>query len=148
MPLNQQPPNEDERLNQIVPPLTPAPEGDETARQEHDEFDQIGLQSRIEEVVTKHLANLSETESIESRREFKKKLYKITKWWLAGVIGVLVASGFKQWTHFSLSDNVLIALITTTTISVIALFKTVMEYIFPTGSLHINTPQDADETKK
>lgn len=47
------------------------------------------------------------------------------------VVGIILWQSGKQLNGFQLSDNVLIALLTTTTANVIGLFTFVVKYLFP-----------------
>ena len=65
---------------------------------------------------------------------FKYALYTFTlvAVWLACVGGCVLLSGFSLW-GFKLSDSVLIAFITSTTINVVGLFVLVAKWMFPSG---------------
>ena len=86
-----------------------------------------------ETVKASKLANDQFAQNIKERKALARTLLILTCTWLGIVIAIILMSGWKKHTDFFLSDNVLIALITTTTINVIALFKVVTEYIFPDG---------------
>jgi uncharacterized ion transporter superfamily protein YfcC len=65
----------------------------------------------------------------ELRKEYVPNLFVLTVVWLAAVIVIVwrVAEG----PHFYLSDNVLIALITSTTVNVIGIFVIAARWLFP-----------------
>ena len=62
------------------------------------------------------------------RNEYIPKLYKLIVVWLLFVAFCILATGFG---FMKLSDSVLIAFITTTTATVIALFVIVANWLFP-----------------
>lgn len=79
-------------------------------------------------------------QDIEARSEYANKLYRLIRWWLIG-IGVLillqgltvdVPSRFKDYLpiSFSLSDKVLIAILTGTTVNILGLFLVVARYFY------------------
>lgn len=72
-------------------------------------------------------------QDIRQRRTFAPKLYLLTCCWLAAVLGVLFTQGFSDGRlhFFHLNDNVLIALLGTTTVNVVGLFYVVAKYLFP-----------------
>ena len=68
-------------------------------------------------------------QDIEARKSYANKVFKLVCWWLFAMILLVTLSGTRTgW--FQLSDPTLIALITTTTLSVLGLFAIVANYIF------------------
>lgn len=67
------------------------------------------------------------------RLEYTGKIYWLVALWLAGVVTCIALSGFGA-KGFKLSDNVLIAFITSTTINVVGLFVLVAKWMYPTSS--------------
>lgn len=65
----------------------------------------------------------------ELRKQYVPNLFMLTVFWLAAVIVIVwrVAEG----RNFHLSDNVLVALITSTTINVIGIFIIAARWLFP-----------------
>lgn len=63
----------------------------------------------------------------QGRRAFSRNIFTVTIVWLAFVMLVVVQCARKLW---ELSDAVLIALITTTTATVIGIFLIVANYLF------------------
>lgn len=61
---------------------------------------------------------------------YSKKLFWLVCTWLACVAVAVGLSGFGAW-GFKLSDAVLIAFITTTTVNVVGLFIVVAKWLFP-----------------
>lgn len=63
----------------------------------------------------------------EGRREFSRSIFIVTVIWMFLVLMVVVQCARAKW---ALSDSVLIALITTTTATVIGIFIIVANYLF------------------
>jgi hypothetical protein len=74
-------------------------------------------------------------QNIEERRRYAGRLFGVMVGWLVVVGYVVLAQGFGVGLHaygrFHLADSVVIALITTTTATVIGVFLTVANYLFP-----------------
>jgi len=64
------------------------------------------------------------------RRTFARYIFWMVALWLLGIFAVVVCRGIKAL-NFELSDTVMVALITTTTINVAAFFLAVTKYLFP-----------------
>ena len=62
------------------------------------------------------------------RGKYADKIYLLVCWWLVGIFVVILCSGFK-W--IVLSDSVLIAIMTGTTIDILGLMVIVANYLFP-----------------
>ncbi|MDX1920790.1 MAG: hypothetical protein SFU25_08680 [Candidatus Caenarcaniphilales bacterium] len=93
------------------------------------------------ERIKKNLENRDLEQSIKFRRELTSKIFRVIKIWL-GFIGFIVllngAKGCgipltKTVFNWHLSDNVMIALLGTTTITIIGLFATVTNHFFNKG---------------
>jgi lipopolysaccharide export LptBFGC system permease protein LptF len=78
-------------------------------------------------------------QNTEQRRQYATRLFAVMVGWLAVVAYVVLAQGFGVGFYrggpFHLSDSVVIALITTTTATVIGAFLTVANYLFPKRDL-------------
>lgn len=70
-------------------------------------------------------------QDIQERKDYAKKIYKLTLGWFIGLALVLVLHGWRDVTHFDLSERIILALITSTTIEVIGVFVIVAKYLFP-----------------
>lgn len=72
-------------------------------------------------------------QDVKQRKSLAPKLYLLTCCWLGAVIVFLLMQGFSEgrFHFFRLSDNVLIALLGTTTVNVVGLFYAVAKYLFP-----------------
>jgi hypothetical protein len=109
-------------LNAIHETATNAPsEPDEKTRQEIAEF----------EAESKRLALEGKRQDIEARKEYANKIFILISVWLGCMIVITLLAGFgSKYGWFKMADSVLIALITTTTGSVIGLFAIVANYLF------------------
>lgn len=80
----------------------------------------------------------AEVQNLEQDRAERKKyagrIFWLVTAWLAGMICVVVLQGLVRLNLVSLSDNVLIALVTTTTGGVVGLLVLVVKYLFPSRS--------------
>ena len=72
----------------------------------------------------------SKKQDREQRKKYVDKIFYLECVYLTIVIMIIVALGNK-YNNFSLDKEVIIALITTTTINVIGLFVIVAKYLFP-----------------
>ena len=76
----------------------------------------------------------AELESYRQDTQERKKYAKLIFWmvalWLAGIFAIILMVGFQS-VEFTLTNEVTIALITTTTINVAAFFLAVTKYLFP-----------------
>ena len=77
--------------------------------------------------------------------DYVGRLFLLIVGWLVVVLVYVLMAGFK-WKGFELSDNVLIAFITSTTVSVIGLFHYVAKWLYPNELL--TSPNDEDKKDK
>jgi len=77
--------------------------------------------------------NLRLTELHDTRKQYVGRLFWLITAWLAVVIGLVALTATLKNT-FALADSVLIAFITSTTVSVIALFVIVAKWLFPSAN--------------
>lgn len=73
------------------------------------------------------------TELHDTRKQYVGRLFWLITWWLAVVVALVALSATLK-DFFTLADSVLIAFITSTTVSVIALFVIVAKWLFPSMS--------------
>ncbi|HSU32797.1 MAG TPA: hypothetical protein VLJ11_16335 [Bryobacteraceae bacterium] len=71
-------------------------------------------------------------QDVAQRKQYAPRLFVLTCCWLGAVIAILLLQGFSAGTthFFSLGNDVLIALLGTTTINVIGLLYIVAKYLF------------------
>ena len=69
-------------------------------------------------------------QDIAERKAYANKVFKLVCFWLFGLFILLLLAGFPR-PPFYLSDSVLIAIISGTTVNVLGLFAIVANYLFP-----------------
>ena len=62
----------------------------------------------------------------EQRKEYTGKIFRLVCWWFGGLANIII---WSQW--LKISDNVLIALISGTSVNIIGLMIIVIKYLFP-----------------
>ena len=84
----------------------------------------IDLQSRL------HDLDVQKAEH-RSRSSYATKVFNLVICWLVFVAIVTLISGVKYWeAYYAFSDKVIITLLSTTTVTVVGLFATVLRYLF------------------
>lgn len=66
------------------------------------------------------------------RLSYTGRIYGLVVAWLVCVVGCVAMAGFSAW-GFRLSDTVLVAFITSTTVNVVGLFVLVAKWMYPSG---------------
>lgn len=125
------------------PPLKGIPPERETKSGQDDHREDADAQRRRDDLINEDYA-----QDIKARKEYADKLYGLIKFWLIGIGFLIVFQGFtvdfiffstpsyslnfKDYfpISFSLSDKVLIAILTGTTINVLGLFLVVARYFY------------------
>ena len=69
-------------------------------------------------------------QDIRERKHYAKRLFKLVSWWLVGMFMMTIAYGWVD-SYFKPSENVMLALIGSTTVNVLGLFIIVAKYLFP-----------------
>jgi hypothetical protein len=72
-------------------------------------------------------------QDIAERKKYSGRIFWLLAFWLGGIFILLLLQGGSPYHWFSLSDSVLIAAISGTTINVIGIFIVVTRYLFPSG---------------
>jgi hypothetical protein len=87
-----------------------------------------GVKTREHELTT-------ERQMLGLRKKYATGLFLLMIVWLVFIGKVVASSGTGKWCGhaFNLSDGVVIALITTTTVNVLGLFYIVAKWLFPNG---------------
>ena len=65
------------------------------------------------------------------RKRYAELVFRLVCWWLAGVMALVCAAGFET---VHLDEGVLLAIVGSTTASVVAIFVVVAKYLFPPRS--------------
>jgi hypothetical protein len=141
---NEAPSGADAALNLIgqTPPAVPPPSAVEASQAERLQYENAKLAEELNEL----------RQNRAERKKYALRVFVVLNLWLVVVAYVLLAQGFKYgapkltYTYipnyrpmitmagaapFQLSDNVVIALLTTTTGSIIGVFLIVAKYLFP-----------------
>jgi hypothetical protein len=134
---------DDLRLIADAPPQ-PVAESEKTAadavRRERDQAELDQLREVNKELLEKLRAvNEELRQNTEQRKTYANRLFLVMVAWLAFVASNVLVQGFgvgiyKYGGRFRLADSVVIALITTTTATVLAVFLAVANYLFPRRS--------------
>lgn len=67
----------------------------------------------------------------QERIDYAKKMYGLMRVWLMAIAALILANGLSVLDNFFvLSDSILMTILTTTTVTVIGLFATVLRYLF------------------
>jgi hypothetical protein len=117
-------------LNSTLNTPTPSDTPDEFTELESEDLlkqEEID-QKRVETSSKKHDLVQKKAEH-DQRIGYAKKIYNIICIWLLAIFLIIVASGIEA-VPFTLSEKVLITLLTTTTVTVLGLFITVLKYLF------------------
>ncbi len=87
----------------------------------------------------RRLENEKLRQDLDERKKYAHNLFLLMVWWVIFIVAVVLFQGFNikimvrgdALNNFKLSENVLLALITTTTINLLGLFGIVVTYLFP-----------------
>lgn len=110
-------------LSDIHPKPTSSTQPDDHTRREMAAFNTAQAQARLRNF----------EQNIALRKEYAGKIYRLVVGWLFALFVLLVASGVGNvFGVVSLSDRVIMTLITGTTINVLGIFVIVAKYIFRT----------------
>lgn len=77
------------------------------------------------------------------RLTYAGRIFWLVVGWLACVVICIVLAGFK-YKGFSLSDTVLVAFITSTTVNVVGLFVMVAKWMYPDGGVRTTEKLETD----
>ncbi len=115
--------DEESKLAKITEPelVPPSEKPDKDTQKEDDD-----LERQKKKAVVRSLE-----QDIKARGKYAGRIFCLICTWLGSIFLLLVLQGFKTCLGFHLSDKVLIAVITGTTINVLGLFAIVANYLFP-----------------
>ena len=71
------------------------------------------------------------SDNIIARKIYAKLIFLLNVAWLGAILWIIIASG-SGW--YKISDTVLVALITSTTVNITAFFLVVTRYLFPSAN--------------
>jgi len=105
--------------------------GEALAQEEEGAFEKSGEQELAKlEVRRRELEAKSLEQDIEERKKYANKIFWLICVWLTVVLVIMTVNGATR-VAFTLSDSVLIALISGVSVNIIALFAIVANYLFP-----------------
>ena len=75
-------------------------------------------------------------QDIRERKRYARRVYKFYKWWMLGLIAIVLIGG-AEWSKsngfsFDISEKVLLMLTGTTTLGVLGSFFVIVRYLFST----------------
>ena len=105
----------------VVPPAEGAPELGTDLGEQKLEFEVGELAAKLEHLIKTH----------KMRVDYTSRIFWMTVAWLACVLIGIILSGFKTVMGFELADSVLIAFLSSTTVTVVGLFVLVAKWLFP-----------------
>jgi len=118
----------------VIRPERP-PKIDELAKAERREYSQQAQEEKLRSFRLANeqldLENQQLKQDNDNRKLYAKRLYSLLCFWLGGLFLVLFLQGFSRERWFSLTENVLLAVIGGTTLNVLGLFTIVVRYLFP-----------------
>ena len=82
------------------------------------------------------IANQELKQNIKEREKYASRIFRLVVRWLSSILLIVIAQGVRwpwmsQYIGFDLPESVLIALVTTTTASVVGILLIVTRYLFP-----------------
>lgn len=86
--------------------------------------------AKISENETQKIYNTELSTNIDERKKYALWIFFLTCFWAICIFTVVFFLGFGQYLHFKISDSVMIALITSTTINFFGFFLLVIRYLF------------------
>lgn len=108
---------------------------DSSASEREESLLASSLAARQAEQLLRHSAAAEKRrkELHDLRKEVLPKLYSLAKWWLGFVVTVIFLQGVKPefLRYFHWSDPVIIALLTTSTATVLGMFGIAANWLFP-----------------
>lgn len=93
----------------------------------------------------------NEKQNREDRKKYANRIFWLMVSWISAIILIIIVNGFGDYLNFIVSDKVLIALISGTTINVLGIFIIVAKYLFNHGNGgtdKMNKKNDQDKTGK
>ncbi|HEY3197863.1 MAG TPA: hypothetical protein VGJ57_07600 [Nitrospirales bacterium] len=100
----------------IIPPSS---HPDEKTLQEKEDLENQAKQAQLESYI----------QDVKARGEYARKIFWLIVGWISGMFILLLLQGFGSF-GFKLSDTVLIAAISGTTLNILGIFVIVANYIF------------------
>ncbi len=88
-------------------------------------------------------------QDINERRKYAAKIFRLIRWWITGLMVIICLSSWAGGTRFRTATPVLLALVGSTTVTVLGLFYIVAHYLFPDrGQRETPSEQDHEHSEK
>jgi hypothetical protein len=88
-------------------------------------------------------------QDIDERKKYAGKIFKLICFWVGGMMVVICLSSWAGVTGFRTATPVLLALVGSTTATVLGLFYIVAHYLFPdSGKKETGSIQDHEQAEK
>ncbi len=105
---------------------TPPPSPDDKTEKERNRFDRARQEITIQGL----------QQDIREREKYASRIFRLVVCWLSAILLIVIAQGVRwpwmsQYIGFDLPESVLIALVTTTTASVVGILLIVTRHLFP-----------------
>lgn len=105
---------------------TPPPSPDDKTEKERHRFDRARQEITIQGL----------QQDIREREKYASRIFRLVVCWLSAILLIVIAQGVRwpwmsQYIGFDLPESVLIALVTTTTASVVGILLIVTRHLFP-----------------
>ena len=118
--------------DQVKGEILQEPAVDSTVTQESEFLeDETDRQIKLERLKTYKEYNATLAQNNAERKTYAIRIFKLTCIWAFVIFAIVISQGLGK---MSLSDKVLIALITSTTINFFGFFLLVVKYLFHTGA--------------
>ncbi len=134
------PPNFEKIVTDAAQREIPAPEAEGSSPDLSIDLEQYRFQFQLD-CLEAQLSQLNENHKL--RLSYTGRIFWLVIGWLVAVVSSIALSGFS-FHGFRLSDGVIIAFITSTTVNVVGLFVIVAKWMYPTGS----SPDSAEALEK
>lgn len=113
-------------LSSVAEQRTPAPGPDDKTEKESNRFDRAREELTIQGL----------QQDISERKTYAGRIFRLVVCWLSSIFLIVIAQGIRwpwmsRYVGFDLPESVLIALVTTTTASVVGILLIVTRYLFP-----------------
>ena len=104
----------------------PPPSSDDKTEKERSRFDRARQEITIQGL----------QQDIREREKYASRIFRLVVCWLSSILLIVIAQGVRwpwmsRYIGFDLPESVLIALVTTTTASVVGILLIVTRYLFP-----------------
>jgi hypothetical protein len=98
---------------------------------QNDKPDKLSSEEEENYVAEKYkLENKALEQNMDERKKYAKSIYFLIVGWLATLFLIIGFQGFGSYLSFNLSENIVLTLITGTTVNILGIFVIVVNYLF------------------